>query len=80
MEPTSIHSPLPRLRPARPVVGVMLAREPLLDVGAATVDREVAVHTLVRAAERVNRLGCEWWFVGLLVSVFAAAVGRGLCG
>jgi hypothetical protein len=35
---------------------------------------------LVQAAERMNAFGNEWGFAGLLVAVFAAAVGRSLCG
>jgi hypothetical protein len=80
VEPTSIHIPQPRPRPPRPEVVVVPVRGRQSDVSALDVVSPPPAHPLVRAAERVNQFGCEWWFVGLLVSVFAAMVGRGLCG
>jgi hypothetical protein len=78
--PTSIDTPLPRSRPATPAAD---SSRSLQSKPTAAVNREAPaapVHPLVQAAERMNPFGNAWWFAGLLVAVFAAAVGRSLCG
>lgn len=78
--PTNIDSPPPRSRPPKPVPPGTPSPE---QRRTPSVRRQVPaspVHPLVRAAEQVNTFGSEWWFAGLLIAVFAAAVGRSLCG
>jgi hypothetical protein len=78
--PTSIDRQPPPARPPKAAAYRLPSRPQPCPASMSRPVPPSTVHPIVRMAERVNAFGCEWWFAGLLTAVFAAAVGRSLCG